>query len=64
MQSNTLRSRSFWTGLAMMVTGVGMIVAGDVSTGIQTVAGGLVTIFVRDAISKLAPGGDPSAAGK
>lgn len=54
LQQSTLRSRSFWTGAAMIVTGVGLIVAGDVAQGIQTIAGGLVTIFVRDAISKMA----------
>lgn len=53
LQQATLKSRSFWTGAAMIVTGVGLIVVGDVAQGIQTIAGGLVTIFVRDAISKM-----------
>ncbi len=52
-QEATLKSRSFWTGAALIVTGVGLIVVGDVAQGIQTIAGGLVTIFVRDAISKM-----------
>jgi hypothetical protein len=53
MQSGTFKSKSFWTGLAMIVTGAGMCAVGDLATGIQTIAGGLVTIFVRDAIAKL-----------
>lgn len=53
MNSNTLRSKSFWTGMAMIVTGVGMIALGTPAEGLQTIAGGLATIFVRDAISKI-----------
>ena len=53
MRIDTFKSKSFWTGLALIVTGVGMCVAGQTPEGIQTIAGGLVTIFIRDAISKL-----------
>ncbi|MCE5230116.1 hypothetical protein LLG95_11025 [bacterium] len=56
LQQDTLKSRSFWTGAAMIVTGIGLIIGGDVAQGIQTIAGGLVTIFVRDAISKASAG--------
>ena len=55
MQSNTFKSKSFWAGLAIVITGVGMCLTGQVPEGIQTIAGGLVTIFVRDAISKIQP---------
>lgn len=52
LQSQTLKSKSFWTGAAMIITGIGLIVSGSPTEGIQTIAGGLVTIFVRDAIAK------------
>ncbi|MEN6625599.1 MAG: hypothetical protein ABFD69_05150 [Candidatus Sumerlaeia bacterium] len=52
LQSQTLKSKSFWTGAAMIVTGIGLIISGSPTEGIQTIAGGLVTIFVRDAIAK------------
>jgi hypothetical protein len=55
VQSNTFKSKSFWTGLAIVITGVGMCLAGQVPEGLQTIAGGLATIFVRDAISKIQP---------
>ena len=55
MQRNTLKSKSFWAGLAMVVSGIGMLVMGQPAEGIQTIAGGVITIFVRDAISKVAP---------
>lgn len=54
-QRNTLKSKSFWTGLTIIITGVGMCVMGQMAEGIQTIAGGVVTIFVRDAISKALP---------
>lgn len=53
MNSSTFKSKSFWTGLAIMITGIGMCIMGQAAEGIQTIAGGLVTIFVRDAISKI-----------
>jgi hypothetical protein len=53
VQSSTVKSKSFWTGLAIIVTGIGMCVMGQTTEGIQTIAGGVVTIFVRDAISKI-----------
>lgn len=53
MHYSTLRSKSFWTGLAIIITGVGMCVMGQTVEGIQTIAGGVVTVFVRDAISKV-----------
>lgn len=53
IQSNTFKTKSFWTGLAMVVTGIGLCAQGNMPEGIQTIAGGLVTIFVRDALSKV-----------
>jgi len=55
MQSATFKSKSFWTGLALVIAGAGMCMLGQKTDGIQTIAGGLVTICVRDAISKIQP---------
>lgn len=52
MELGTWKSKSFWGGLAMIVTGIGMIIAGDTATGIQTITGGIVAVCLRDAISK------------
>ena len=60
MQSTTLKSKSFWTGLTLILTGVGMCVLGQPVEGIQTIAGGLITIFVRDAISKVQNQSEPA----
>ena len=46
-----IRSKTFWTGLAAVATGIGLIVAGDVGAGVQTIIAGLTAIFLRDAIS-------------
>ena len=51
----TLRSRSFWTGAAMIITGIGLALTGEPGNGIQTIAGGLVAIFVRDALRRVQP---------
>ena len=55
MQSATFKSKSFWTGLALVAAGAGMFALGQKTDGIQTIAGGLVTICIRDAISKVQP---------
>lgn len=54
MTGATFKSKTFWTGMAAIVTGVGLIVMGNVPEGIQTIGGGIVAIFIRDAISKSA----------
>lgn len=61
MNPNTFRTKSFWTGLAIVVTGIGMIALGQPAEGLQTIAGGIATIFVRDAISKVQAGTDGTA---
>lgn len=50
---NTLKSKTFWTGIASVVTGIGLIVSGDVANGATTVVLGLLAITGRDAISKV-----------
>ena len=44
------KSKTFWSGMAAIVTGIGIGVAGDIPTGIQTVIGGLGLIFLRQAV--------------
>lgn len=51
-RKETLRTKSFWGGLAAVITGIGLIVAGDLPTGVQTIAGGILAIFIRDGIAK------------
>ena len=49
---NLLKTKTFWAGLASVGAGVGEIVAGSLSNGIQLVLAGISVIFIRDAISK------------
>lgn len=48
-----LKTKTFWGGLASVLTGVGLIVAGDVGTGIEAVILGVLAITGRDAVRKL-----------
>ncbi len=51
---STLKRKTFWGGLAGIATGVGLILAGDVPTGIQTIVTSALAIFVRDGIETVA----------
>lgn len=44
-----LKSKTFYTGLAAIITGIGLYVSGDKTNGIQTIFGGLGLIFLRQA---------------
>lgn len=56
--SKLFKTKTFWGGIVAIVSGVGMIAMGDVVTGGQTVVGGFIAIFVRDAIrTETLPGG-------
>lgn len=46
-----LCQRSTWTGIAAIATGVGLVVAGNVSEGVQTIIAGAGIIFIREAIA-------------
>ena len=48
------KQKTTWTGVAGIATGVGLIISGDVSTGIQTALVGLMAIFGRQAVNKVA----------
>lgn len=53
MQGATWKSKTFWGGIAAIATGAGLIVAGDVVSGVQTITLGVLAIFGRDAVSKI-----------
>lgn len=46
------RSKTFWTGLAMVGYGAFHIATGNYDEGIQSVLNGLAFIFLRSAIGK------------
>lgn len=45
-----IRSKTFYTGIAAIVTGIGLYVSGDETNAIQTILGGLGLIFLRQGI--------------
>jgi hypothetical protein len=48
-----LTSKTFWTGIATIGTGIFSLVSGhDLQTGVMSILGGLGMIFIRDAIAK------------
>lgn len=47
-----IKSKTFWTAIAAIATGVGFIVGGNIDTGIELVAGGLIAIFMRNKLEK------------
>lgn len=50
-----IKSKTFWTGLASIATGVGLIIAGDGAAGAPLIAQGLIAIFLRQAITNQGP---------
>jgi len=48
-----LRSKTFWTGVASIATGVGLIIAKNYPEGLQTIIIGLSAIFMRNSINKI-----------
>lgn len=48
-----IKTKTFWTGIGAIITGISIIcTTGDVTTGIQTIVGGIMAIVLRDAIAK------------
>jgi len=47
---NLFKTKSFWTGIVGIITGVGVIIQGDSAAGIQIIVTGIATIVLRDAI--------------
>ena len=50
-----LRTKTFWGGVVSVVSGIGLIVQGETSEGVQLIAGGVLAIFIRDAVRKTQP---------
>jgi hypothetical protein len=48
-----IRTKTFWGGLAAIVTGVGLILGGELPQGLNAIATGLMAILVRDGVRKL-----------
>jgi hypothetical protein len=53
IKKETLKTKSFWIGLAGLVGGIGLVVTGDTKEGIAAIWAGLAMIAGRDAISKI-----------
>lgn len=45
------KRKTFWGGLAAVLTGVGLIVNGEPAAGVQTIATGVLAIFLRDGMA-------------
>lgn len=45
-------TKTFWGGIAAIVTGAGLIFTGDIPQGINAIVSGVLAIFVRDGILK------------
>lgn len=46
------KSKTFWTGVGSVVTGVGFIITGNKAEGIQLIFSGFGIIFLRKAVEK------------
>lgn len=56
LQNDTLKSKSFWTGIAQMIAGIAMLISGDdAQTGVTLIGTGATTVVLRDAVSKNSP---------
>lgn len=44
------KTKTFWAGLAGVLTGIGLIVSGETSEGIVAILSGVSAIFLRDGI--------------
>ena len=44
------KSKTFWTGLGSIATGVGFLIIGNTSEGIQLIFSGASIIFLRNAM--------------
>jgi len=49
---NIVETKTFWGGLAAIATGVGLIIAGAIPEGIQTITTGALAVFLRLGILK------------
>lgn len=47
-----LKSKTFWTGVASILSGVAMVLSDKQEAGIQLILTGLTAIFLRNGINK------------
>jgi len=45
-----LKTKTFWGGVAGIITGIGLIATGDIPEGVNAVITGVMAIFIRDGI--------------
>jgi hypothetical protein len=53
MLSRLLKTKTFWTGLAGVASGIALCCTGDIPQGLPLIVTGLGLIFIRDSISQL-----------
>lgn len=53
LKLRTLKTKSFWTGIASIATGISLIIAGNIPEGALAVVGGIGLIANRDAQAKV-----------
>lgn len=49
---NLIKTKTFWAGLASLITGAGLIITGDKTNGLIFISQGLGQIFLRNALLK------------
>jgi len=49
---DTIKTKTFWTGLGLVAYGIVQIANNNLSEGINSILTGLSIIFLRDAITK------------
>lgn len=49
---NLIKTKTFYAGIGLIVSGITFIASGNKSEGIQSILTGIATIFMRDAIRK------------
>ena len=47
------KTKTFWGGLATILTGVGLIMAGEIPSGVEMIGFGVIAICGRDAVRKV-----------
>jgi len=46
------KTKTFWSGVASITTGIGLIACGNLPEGVQMIGAGIVAICLRDAVKK------------
>lgn len=49
----TVRTKTFWGGVAAIATGIGLMVSGAIPEGINAIMAGVLAIFIRDGVAKV-----------